>query len=68
MSWQDSIEQELTKAFEGRQSGNDGLARTVEPARHILVRLADPSHTEDPTLPLRHRHRRALRLGHRVGG
>ena len=27
MSWQDSIEQELTKAFEGIQSGNDGLAR-----------------------------------------
>jgi hypothetical protein len=27
MSWQDAIEQELTKAFEGIQSGNDGLAR-----------------------------------------
>jgi len=49
MSWQDSIEQELTKAFEGRQSGNDGLARVC--ARRAVA-LAAQHWAEQRHLPI----------------
>jgi len=48
MSWQDSIEQELTKAFEGRQCGNDGLARVC--ARRAVA-LAAQHWAEQRHLP-----------------
>ena len=51
MSWQDSIEQELIKAFVGIQSGNDGLARVC--ARRAVA-LAAQHWVEHRHLPSWH--------------
>ena len=48
MSWQEQIEQELSKATEGLNSGNDGLARVC--ARRAVA-LAAQHQLEQQNLP-----------------
>jgi len=48
MSWRESIEQELTKASEGLQNGNEGLARVC--ARRAVA-LASQHRAEHRNLP-----------------
>lgn len=55
MRWQDQIEQELRKATEGLQSGNDGLARVcarraVSVAMHQWVTQQDRSASQGDSM------------------